>query len=303
MVKCIPLFLPNVSRIQISSGSLALIRPFSRFERLSASVNFERATRHPAFSPGSTWVRVLTACCLIFSVGIAGCVPAFLQKQTEIPLEKRATEKSELLKPKAGEVSPDGAGRIGEENPKISTDGKDLSRRGSANSASKRDKQDSLLSAKSKTTKHGDTNFNSDSAPEKGETSNPARRIAAKNEKSSAPSEDGDAGATKSKELFKRHNHAKYLEIINNKAVDLVNSDKESNYVAMCKDMVTDEWSLTLYYVKEKTYKFVTYAWDEIDDNWRESFTSDKRPLSGLKKHLKYSSAGKDCKALKKPGR
>jgi len=270
---------------------------------LSISVNFERATKRPFFSPGSIWAPVLTACCLIFSVGVAGCVPAFLQKQTEIPLEKGATEKSELLKPKVSEDSESGAARTGQEDPKISSNSKNPSRLASANPASKPDKQDSFLSAKSGKPKPEDTKFDSDSAIEKGETSDPARRIAAKNENPSASSEADDAGQTKSKGPFKRHDHTKYLEMIKNKAVDLVNSDKESNHAAICKDMITDQWSLTLYYVKEKTYKFITYAWDEIDDNWKESFASGKRPLSGLKKHLKYSSSGKDCKVLKKERR
>jgi hypothetical protein len=246
---------------------------------------------------------VLTASCLIFSVGIAGCLPAFLQKQTEIPLEKGAAEKSELLKPKGGEDSEDGAARTAGDPLKVSSNSRNPSRLASANSASKPGKQDSSSTAKSEKTKPEDTKFNSDSAIEKGETSDPARRIAAKNETSSSLSEANDAGAAKSKEPFKRHDHANYLEMIKNKAVDLVNSDKESSRAELCKDMITDQWSLTLYYVKDKTYKFITYSWDEIDDDWKESFTSNKRPVSGLEKHLKYSSSGKDCKVLKKTRR
>ena len=240
---------------------------------------------------------------MIILVGIAGCVPAFLQKQTEIPLEKGHTEKSELLKPKVSEDSEKGAARTGEENPKISSNSKNSSRPASASSASKPDEQDSSLSVKSGKPGPEDTKFDSGSAAEKRETSDPARRVAANNENSSASSGANDTGATKSKELFKRHDHAKYLEMIKNKAVDLVNSDKESNRAEICKDMITDQWSLTLYYVKGKTYQFVTYAWDEIDDNWQKSFTSNKRPLSSLKKHLKYSSSGKECKVLKKARR
>ncbi len=235
----------------------------------------------------------------MFSIGIPGCVPAFLQKRTEVPLEKGATEKSELLKPKVGEDSENGAARTGQENPKISTNSKNPYRPASVNSASKTDKQDSSLSAKSEETKAENTKFNSDPAIEKGETSGPARRIAAKNENSSASPAANDAGAAESEEPFKRHDHAKYLDMIKNKAVDLVNSDKESSRAEICKDMITDQWSLTLYYVKEKTYKFITYTWDEIDDDWKISFTSNKGPLSGLQKHLKYSSSGKNCKVLK----
>ena len=67
------------------------------------------------------------------------------------------------------------------------------------------------------------------------------------------------------------------MELMKNKAIDLVNSEKECDQAIICKDMITDQWSLTLYYMKEKTYKFVTYVWDEIDDNWQKSFW----PISG----------------------
>lgn len=222
-------------------------------------------------------------------------MPAFLQKRTEIPLEKTATEKSELLKPKVSEDSENAAG-TGRGNPKISSDSQNPSRP-AANPASEPDQQDSLKSGKSGPK---DTKFDSDSETEKRETSDPARRVVAKNENSNSASDAPNADEAKSKEPFKRHDHAKYLEMIKNKAVDMVNSDKESSSAKICKDVITDQWSLTLYYVKEKTYKFVTYTWDEIDDDWKKSFTSNKGPLSGLKRHLKYSSSGKDCKPLKK---
>jgi hypothetical protein len=231
------------------------------------------------------------SCCLIFSVGIAGCVPAFLQKKTEIPLEKGSTAKSKLLKPKVSEDS------------EISSISKNYSRPASATSAPKPDKQESFRSAESKKSKPEDTKFNSDSPLEKGETSGPARRISANNEDSGASSKAHQSDEAESKELFKRHNHAKYLDMIKNKAVDLVNSDKGSNRAEICKDTISDQWSLTFYYVKEKTYKFITYSWDEIDDNWKKSFESNKRTLSSLKKHLRYSSSGKECKVLKKARR
>jgi hypothetical protein len=303
MVKCIRLLLPNGLRIQIFSGSLALIRQFSRFERLSISVNFERATKRPAFSPVSNWVRVLTTCCLIFSVVIAGCVPAFLQRQPEIPIENTASEKPQLLKPKVAEDGADAAARIGDENPRISRNSKSPSQLAPADPSSKSDKQDSFPSEKSEKPKPEDRKFNSDSPLGKEETSDPARRIAAKDEDSTSSDADDGSQAAKPIEQFKRHDHAKYMELVKNKAIDLVNSEKECDQATICKDMITDQWSLALYYMKEKTYKFITYVWDEIDDSWQKSFTSDKRQISGLEKHLKYSSSGKDCKVLKKARR
>jgi hypothetical protein len=292
---------PNGSRIQTLSGSRALIRPLSRFERLSISVNFERAIRRRAFSLGSTWVRVLTSCGLIFSVAIAGCTPALLQRQVEPTQENKANPKSVLLKPKISEVHADADAGTRNQKNKISDNDKSSSQRASENPSSVNGKQNP--SDKSEKPKPDETKSNPDSWPEKNETSDPAKRIAVKGEDSVGSSEAGDSGEPKLTELFKRHNHAKYMEIVKNKAIDLVNSKKDCDQAIMCKDMITDQWSLTVYYVKEKAYKFTTYVWDEIDDNWQKSFMSDKLPLSGLQKHLKYSSSGKDCKPLKKARR
>ncbi len=101
-------------------------------------------------------------------------------------------------------------------------------------------------------------------------------------------------------EPVKRHDHAKYKEYIKNKAIDLVNRDKNSNHAVLCKDAITDQWSLVVYYPKENAYMFVTYLWDEIDEKWQQSFASDKRPLAGWNNHLKYQAANKECKTLKR---
>lgn len=98
---------------------------------------------------------------------------------------------------------------------------------------------------------------------------------------------------------FQKHDHAKYTSVIRNKAIDKLNQEKTCDFARVCRDSYTDEWSLTLYFKKNQTYHYVTYSWDEIDGKWDESFVSDKRPLSGWKHHISFSSAGKTCKVLK----
>lgn len=103
----------------------------------------------------------------------------------------------------------------------------------------------------------------------------------------------------KSDTMFKKHDHSKYTQNIKNKAIDEVNRESACKYARLCRDTITHDWGLTLYYLQEKTYVMVTYVWDEIDEKWKKSFSSDKRPMSGWKHHLDFSSGGKACKVLK----
>jgi hypothetical protein len=270
---------------------------------LSIAVNFARPTKWAFFLAVSNSVRILSICCLIASVHVCGCTSALLQRQAESPVGNKIDGKSELVKPKIAEVPENGAAGTRNENPKKSGSEKPSSQHAWENSTSESEKQNQPSEIKTERSKPEHPKSNPDSSPEKSGTSDPAKRIAARTETSPIASETDDAGEAKSKEPFKRHDHSKYLEIMKNKAVDLVNSDKESDYAAICKDLITDQWSLAFYYTHEKTYKFVTYVWDEIDDKWQKSFVSDKRPISTLEKHLKYSSSGKDCKVLKKTRR
>lgn len=98
---------------------------------------------------------------------------------------------------------------------------------------------------------------------------------------------------------FRKHDHSKYVSVIRQKAIDKVNADREADFVRICKDSNTDEWTLTLYYRQRTTYRFVTYIWDEIDDKWEESYVSEKRPMTAWKRHISFSSAGKRCEVMK----
>ncbi len=116
---------------------------------------------------------------------------------------------------------------------------------------------------------------------------------------SSSLAKAGSNVLSKAAPRFKRHNHEKYTEKIRNKAKDKVNKERTCTYATLCRDSTTDEWSLWIYRSEAKTYRFVAYSWDEVDEKWEKSFESDKRPLSGLKHHLEFTAVGKDCQILK----
>jgi len=123
--------------------------------------------------------------------------------------------------------------------------------------------------------------------------------------KKTAPEGTGpsDPGATGDDEAsgpaFKKHDHVKYLRLITNKAIDRVNEAKDSAHAALCKDSMTEQWSLTIYFRQAKTFSFVVYVWDEVDENWVESLRADKRPLVQWKSRLDYQTSGKDCRLIK----
>lgn len=98
---------------------------------------------------------------------------------------------------------------------------------------------------------------------------------------------------------FKKHDHSKYLTTIKNSAIDVVNKESESVFARMCRHNTSEEWSLYLYFIQGKNYQFRIYVWDPIENLWTETFESEKRPITGYKKHLSFSSAGKKCISLK----
>jgi hypothetical protein len=116
------------------------------------------------------------------------------------------------------------------------------------------------------------------------------------------PKTSGKAGPSASPKdglPFKRHDHKKYIQKIKNKAIDKLNKTKDVTYATLCRDSTTDEWSLWLYSFGGKTYRFVTYAWDEVDEKWEESLKSNKQPIAGWRHHLKFTADGKRCEVLK----
>lgn len=100
-------------------------------------------------------------------------------------------------------------------------------------------------------------------------------------------------------EPFKKHDHNAYLQKIKSAAIDVVNKIPDSFFARMCKDSITDQWTLHLYFAQGRQYWFISYNWDEVDEKWEESFKSDKRNMSVWKSHVNYSASGKECTILK----
>ena len=82
------------------------------------------------------------------------------------------------------------------------------------------------------------------------------------------------------------------------KAIEIINKEQSCLLARLCRDHITDEWMLTTYTKKAKTYSFTTYTWDPVDEKWKESFPSKPQPISKFEEHLKFTSAGKECKIL-----
>ncbi|MBI5249425.1 MAG: hypothetical protein HY912_08015 [Desulfomonile tiedjei] len=98
---------------------------------------------------------------------------------------------------------------------------------------------------------------------------------------------------------LKKFDHGKYLEQLRSRAVDLVNKEQNCSHALLCRDSITEEWSLCIYRIKDSHYIANVLVWDEIDEKWEEAFVSEKRPIGQMKEHLKISIVGKECKPLK----
>jgi hypothetical protein len=100
-------------------------------------------------------------------------------------------------------------------------------------------------------------------------------------------------------EPLRKFDHVKYLEKIRSKAIDLVNKERNCSHAILCKDSITEAWSLSLYRVLDRQFTSAVFVWDDIDEKWEEALVPDKRPVAQLKEHLKISAVGKECKPLK----
>jgi hypothetical protein len=235
---------------------------------------------------------------LVCAVGLAGCA-SFFKFGKDKPVEARPNETG-LIHPtipaekiKESEATP--SKDAGEKKQDGQEPGSRITVAAAAGTQSKTvpDKKDSppLLSrAESQTTGTNPPDKSFDEPPKDSEP--PAAKKQETSDASGKTPEESDT-------LFKKHDHLKYTRLIHNAAIDIVNKAETAVYARLCKDSTTDDWSLTLYYLHGRTYSFVTYAWDEVDQKWVEAFVSDKRPVSRYQKHLDFSSAGKECKVLK----
>jgi hypothetical protein len=122
-------------------------------------------------------------------------------------------------------------------------------------------------------------------------------------DKPPAESDDDPDRLPMTDETGKRHDHTGYLVMIKNRAAELVNKDPACTYARICRQSITDEWSVTLFFQEGKTFRFVTYGWDPVDEKWEQSYASEKRPVAQMEEHAKFTAAGKECTVLKKARR
>jgi hypothetical protein len=111
--------------------------------------------------------------------------------------------------------------------------------------------------------------------------------------------ENDSRKGSSNKPTFKKHNHSAYVRKVATKAGKMVRKVRPSLYAALCRDEITDEWSLAMYTKRGKNYVYSVYVWDGIDEKWHRSFLSGGRPMKSLKRHLKVLSSGKECRILK----
>ncbi len=255
-------------------------------------------------------LRISALIFVLCAIITAGCVSGMLRGKTASQIDPKPTPNPGLLKPTIAEesekdqVKSSPVRKEAESKESVSTeDGFRKEQNGTTKSSAK----DSSTNARS----DGDPSAKgfsppADSASQVARASNPARRQLGRGSDSTTASTSESVDLPKPidpDEPIKRHDHSKYKELIKNKAVELVKEQADSDHAVMCKDNLTDEWSLVLYYPKERSYIYATYLWDEIDEQWRRAFVSDKLPLSNWQTHLRHESSGKECTTLKRARR
>jgi hypothetical protein len=98
---------------------------------------------------------------------------------------------------------------------------------------------------------------------------------------------------------IKKHDHTAYKRQLKNKAIDIVNNETKCSLARLCKDYITEEWTLTTFTKGEKTFSFTAHVWDPIGEKWKPTFTSKPRPLKNWSTHLRVTSSGRECELLK----
>lgn len=250
------------------------------------------------------WCLVLAVSCVL----IPGCLPALLSRKAAAQ-EAKGAKKSELIKPT---VADDSQSRDAEDKSNPGSDGagepSDPVSRVSTTDSKEKEFTDSDPSAELSKLKKiaADDKKRSDGAkpaanPDKKDADDSASERASRKEPQKPHGTETKSETDKGVPdfSFRKHDHSKYVTLIRNKAIDRVNKEKNSDLARLCRDRTTDQWSLTIYRRADKSYSFIYLVWDEIDEKWEESYSADRRPISGWKQHLDFSASGKECKVLK----
>jgi len=279
-------------------------------KRVPSGLQFSCAKEMRDVPSRSVWFAAISV--IICSIWLTACVPGIMGSKAskeKSPGDEASTNPSRLVKP----TMPDDRGRgslaqqAGKETPGVASGTSSDTFAASAKEANAANPDTQRVSSLpndlgreiggSGVNKEPSSQSSSESPKSGASTRTAVEDI---HREPPASGKSGSETSPKDDLAFKRHDHVKYMQKVKNKAIDQVNKEKEVTYARLCRDTTTDEWSLWIYRSEEKSYHFVTYTWDEVDEKWAESFKSDKRPISGWQHHLKFSTDGKDCKDLKK---
>jgi hypothetical protein len=229
---------------------------------------------------------------LFYCIFLASCVPGILSKKTEVSAQQQTPQKGSLLKPQMASSSI-------EKEPKTAKDSKEdqLPVRSASDTQSTVIKLDKPVREEPETVK----------APlpkQKEETSSPSN--ASKKPPSSVPESPNPKPTEKPDEdknsgfapPLSKFDHAEYIKHVRSRAMDLVNKEKNCSHAILCRDSLTDEWSVTLFVMKDKNFTRSIYVWDDIDEKWGETYSAPV-PAKELKDALTMSVNGKKCDPLK----
>jgi hypothetical protein len=230
---------------------------------------------------------------ILFScVFLASCVPGILSKKTEVSAQQQTPQKGSLLKPQMASSDI-------EKEPKTAKDSNE-------NKLPVRSVSDtqSVIKMDKPVPKETETEKSLPPPKAKEESSNPSNN--SKKPPSSIsespnpkptekPDEDKNSGFAPPLSKF---DHAEYIKHVRSRAMDLVNKEKNCSHAILCRDSLTDEWSVTLFVMKDKNFTRSIYVWDDIDEKWGETYSAPV-PAKELKDALTMSVNGKKCDPLK----
>ncbi len=241
-----------------------------------------------------SWILLAALFCCIFLVS---CVPGILSKKNDVSAQQQTPQKGSLLKPQI-------ASSTVEKEKEIKQTKDDKEEKLPVRSAS--DTHDTLIKVDKPVPQDSETG-KSLPPPKEKEKEEPSSVSTASKKPSSpiseSPSpkplekleEDKNAGFAPPLSKF---DHAEYIKQVRSRAIDLVNKEKKCSHAILCRDSLTDEWSVTLFVMKDKTFTRSIYVWDDIDEKWGETY-SDPLPAKELKEALAMVSNGKKCEPLK----
>jgi hypothetical protein len=253
------------------------------------------------------WIAIVAFCCMWLS----GCVSILASRKGSPSSDKKIAATKGLIKPRLADSLDPGAPNTAESRDKGNSDGKQASgdRFGSDEKPAGIAKTLAALDQRGvdKSPPPGKkTVASTKSLREPLDEALPAKRESVNSEVPPKPTggkKAGSSSADKTKDSneigFKKHDHSKYISLIRGKAIDQVNKEKDVVLARICRNTTTEEWSLTLYRKRKRTYSFASYVWDEIDEKFEQAFVSDQRPISGWKQHLQFMSSDKECMVLK----